>query len=324
MNLRRVLKEAVYVGVGAVILFSLQRYGNTLIHPTPLRLKIGSQVSFLKLPLSNAERTYVLFVSPSATYSQQNLSFHQQLAAMCARKRIPLWVVVPDANAADWYAQQLGVPLSFVVVRNLTKVGIVGTPTLMTVGRTGAIDGLWEGYMRSAYQDALLTYAGTHNHIISSPSLDNVIAIPAEGVKQLHIQFGAGAVTLPRPSPSQEAQYATQGHGQNSSAIAAAQRIVSELQLEEEIRSAQFIDVRDSVDFDLGSRQAATNIPLSRLQSRAAVELDKSKLVLIDCSRTETAACDLAGYVLAAQGFISVGLVDRGARELSCKVSDVM
>jgi rhodanese-related sulfurtransferase len=231
---------------------------------------------------------------------------------------------LPDANAAGWYTRQLAVPESFVVVRNLAKIGILGTPTLMLVGRTGTIEGLWEGYMRPAYQDALLTYAETKNHIISAPALENGISIPAEGVEELHAQFGsAAALTFPRPSAAQEAQYVSRGRGQNSNVGIVPLRVVSESQLEEEIRSGQFIDVRDAIDFDFGSSRGSLNIPLHQLQSRGLAELDDKKPVLVDCSRTSTSVCDLAGYVLAAHGFAAVGLVDRGAHELSCNVSAV-
>jgi hypothetical protein len=54
------------------------------------------------------------------------------------------------------------------------------------------------------------------------------------------------------------------------------------------------LDVRERADFKRGHRDGAVNIPADELNVRAWIELDRSRPVVIDCSQTATARCQIA------------------------------
>jgi hypothetical protein len=73
------------------------------------------------------------------------------------------------------------------------------------------------------------------------------------------------------------------------------------------------IDVRERPDFSAGSSRLHTvNIPLEEIYVRARHELSQESPILIDCAKTGPAICYLAKVTLEAEGFPSVGMIDRG------------
>ncbi len=58
------------------------------------------------------------------------------------------------------------------------------------------------------------------------------------------------------------------------------------------------LDVRTRADFARAHHDGAINIPFDELPVRGRIELDKSRPVVIDCSRVENAICRLAAHRL--------------------------
>jgi hypothetical protein len=58
------------------------------------------------------------------------------------------------------------------------------------------------------------------------------------------------------------------------------------------------LDIRERDEFARGHRDGAINIPRDELPIRAYIELDRDRTVVIDCARTDTAACRNAATAL--------------------------
>jgi rhodanese-related sulfurtransferase len=73
----------------------------------------------------------------------------------------------------------------------------------------------------------------------------------------------------------------------------------------------QLLDVRSRDGFRDGHRVDATNIPAPELNARAAIELDKSVPVIVDCLQPGRTACRSAAWTLIDAGFHDVSLLIR-------------
>jgi rhodanese-related sulfurtransferase len=60
------------------------------------------------------------------------------------------------------------------------------------------------------------------------------------------------------------------------------------------------LDVRERADFQRAAREGAINIPVDEVAVRAWIEIDRTRPVIIDCSRTETAHCQSAARTLSS------------------------
>ncbi|HLG97842.1 MAG TPA: hypothetical protein VKX49_16125 [Bryobacteraceae bacterium] len=88
---------------------------------------------------------------------------------------------------------------------------------------------------------------------------------------------------------------------------------------------ANVIDVRPRESFDGNGVVPADNIPFDELQVRAAPELDPSKPVVIECSRTDSSQCDLAARILTnIETFrYATHILDGWMTEVSCNLGSV-
>ena len=73
------------------------------------------------------------------------------------------------------------------------------------------------------------------------------------------------------------------------------------------------LDVRRRAVFDGSHRDGAVNIPLNELQARAAVELPRSRLIVLDCfaELQYTRRCQMAVHMLSSAGFSDVATLNR-------------
>jgi TonB family protein len=63
------------------------------------------------------------------------------------------------------------------------------------------------------------------------------------------------------------------------------------------------LDIRERAEFARGRQDGAVNIPRDEVVTRAGIELDRARPIVIDCSRLETRRCHDAARVLRANGF---------------------
>ncbi len=80
------------------------------------------------------------------------------------------------------------------------------------------------------------------------------------------------------------------------------------------------IDVHEREEYKILHRDGAINIPIIELPIRASFELDRSSLVVVDCSQYSTAKCDAIMKTVSRLGFKSV-VLSEGVLVNSCKVS---
>jgi rhodanese-related sulfurtransferase len=92
---------------------------------------------------------------------------------------------------------------------------------------------------------------------------------------------------------------------------------VDELNRLRQAGRAILLDVREREPFDQWHTNGATNIPLAELPVRAAFELDRAKLQVVDCTNLAKDQCKLGVMRLTKEGF-DVRHVGAGALRLSC------
>jgi len=65
--------------------------------------------------------------------------------------------------------------------------------------------------------------------------------------------------------------------------------------------------------YDKNHRNKTINIPLNELQTRTAVELPRSRLIVLDCfaELQYTRRCQMAVHVLTSAGFPDVAMLNR-------------
>jgi rhodanese-related sulfurtransferase len=83
---------------------------------------------------------------------------------------------------------------------------------------------------------------------------------------------------------------------------------------------SNIVDVREREEFAVAHRSAAVNIPLDELDVRAAYELDRNRIVAVDCSNITALTCGVVATNLSKAGF-SVRQLDRGRYVESCEIS---
>jgi hypothetical protein len=85
-------------------------------------------------------------------------------------------------------------------------------------------------------------------------------------------------------------------------------------------KSFTVVDVAERSIYGRSHRKGAIDIPVAELFQRARHELDQRNTIVLDCSSVIAFDCDFAKRLITAEGFTSVGTLDRGKLvPVSCK-----
>jgi rhodanese-related sulfurtransferase len=68
-------------------------------------------------------------------------------------------------------------------------------------------------------------------------------------------------------------------------------------------KNALLLDVREREEYEIGHSEGAVNIPIVEFPVRAPFELDRTRLLVVDCSQVPTGRCDLAAKFISGAGF---------------------
>lgn len=114
------------------------------------------------MPLSGIDwklngKTLLLAVKSSCRFCTESGPFYERLGREAGRRGIKIIAVAaePEADARD-YLHGLSVKVADVRQAQLSKLGIVATPTVVLVDSEGRVTRLWRGKLRSDVETELL------------------------------------------------------------------------------------------------------------------------------------------------------------------------
>jgi hypothetical protein len=110
-----------------------------------------SKLPLLGIDWSKSEQTLLLSLSRDCHFCTESASFYQRLAKdRSANPNVRLIAVLPQSvDEGQKYLARLGVSVDEVRQNPPQAVVASGTPTLILVGRTGQVLGVWSGKLAS-------------------------------------------------------------------------------------------------------------------------------------------------------------------------------
>ena len=144
--LERFANVAVIVAV-VVLLGVILRgdFGRRPVPAPPMQSLVGKTVSLPGVQFPKDRSSLLLVVSTSCHFCKDSLPFYKQLTE-AARGKLGVIAVLPQSQTeAQAFLQSAGVETSQIVSASPDKVGARGTPTLLLVGKNGAIEHAWLG-----------------------------------------------------------------------------------------------------------------------------------------------------------------------------------
>ena len=164
----------------------------------------------------------------------------------------------------------------------------------------GIVQGLWEGLLPPNAEHAVLVRIGSKKHILETPHFEELIRY-----KEPTDNNNTSASSLP------------------SRPVAGPTIEIDENDLEAIGKDHTVIDLRERSSFSRRGVENEIDIPFPELDVRARIELNPEIPVIVDCSSVDAGMCDLAAFKLVYLRFVSVSVLDRGARGMACRISPV-
>jgi hypothetical protein len=300
MGLRQICglwKDVVITVAGAACVYFAIIYGGELgrlQNGSPI--KVGLLMSIPGESMVSRHRDLIIFGSDSCRFSRESIEFDRKLLLTAASLGLPVHIISPTSSAARWYSSQLSLPSSSILVHGLGSLGITGTPTVVLRDESGIVQGLWEGLLPLNEQHAVLLRVAEKKHILEQPHFEDLI---------IH-SFG----------PVNE----------NSSIppkVAGPPVEIDENGLHALGTDHTVIDLRERDSFLRMWVEREVNIPFHELDVRARIELNHDIPTIVDCSSIDVGTCDLAALKLVSLRFVSVSVLDRGARGRACGITPV-
>jgi hypothetical protein len=251
-------------------------------------VQIGGMISLPQITMPSTPKILLIATSASCQFSKTNLAFHQRLVAAAAQAGIPTIAVVPDAASATMARDSLSLPSGQIVMTNMRKLGIQGTPAIAVLDSNKQIEHLWKGSLPGYLEEAVFSQVLESYHIISYPD-----------TSQLTVVSDKGRNTI-----------------QND----ASGRIVEKLntaELHARLAGVNLVDISPREVFARIGKPGSTNIPYDEISVRAHYEMDPTAQWLVDCSQVDPGNCDMATYSLREK-YSRMLVLDRGASGASC------
>jgi thioredoxin-related protein len=151
MRFSRVLESGsnIAVIVAAIVLtVTLVRHGGFIqqpARPDPVAQLQGKTLDVAALSIPDAERHLVLAISETCHYCEREMPFYKTLAGQL-KGHAALAVVFPEnePDPAKFLADR-SVQADRVTSASFQKLGVIATPTLMLVDKSGRISRVWVG-----------------------------------------------------------------------------------------------------------------------------------------------------------------------------------
>lgn len=105
-------------------------------------------------------QTLVLAISTQCHFCTESAPFFRTLSSK-AGKRIRIVALLPQpVETAQKYLSKEGVRVDQIKQVALSRIGVVGTPTMLLVNSEGTVTKLWEGELRAQEQEQALVTLG--------------------------------------------------------------------------------------------------------------------------------------------------------------------
>jgi hypothetical protein len=221
------------------------------------------------------------------------VEFHRKLLVGASAAGMATIAIVPDVASSDFVRRELGLPALNIVVSSLRSLGFTGTPTIAVLDPEHHVEHLWIGLLPRYLQDIITLQILSNRHVLLTQDSSEIYEVSSKGVLSAKSLYPAARI-IARPTDSE---------------------------LSVLLDNNALLDISPRDTFARQGRPHAINIPYDEVAVRARYELKKSVSWVLDCSRVDPAACDLAGYLLVKAGFTKLLVLDRGAIGILCQTT---
>jgi rhodanese-related sulfurtransferase len=241
------------------------------------RSLVGSRLSVAGVDLQDVEQTLLLALDEHCPYSRQSMPFYKQLAEHAAgREDVRLiGAVETGAESGQKYVGENGVRVD-VIKWDFRRQGILQTPNLLLVNRTGDVTKQWTGRLSTAGEAEVIS------ELFGKPE-------------------AAGGAVNPNPAPAPSAYREGGPH-------AIGVRDLVSLLKEERVT---LLDLDDRESYAAEHIEHAKNIPSDELYIRALNELDRGSTIVL-YTRNYNRLFLGNVQVLKRQGFDKVKVLEGG------------
>lgn len=135
--------------LGAVLVKKYMLPGEPAPASPDVRIQRGTQLSIPGVDWSQSDQTLLLVVSDTCRFCTDSADFYRRLVQERTAKGGPrLIAVLPQGvDKGKAYVDKLGVAVDEVKQSSLAAIGVMGTPTLILVDKTGKAIDSWVGQL---------------------------------------------------------------------------------------------------------------------------------------------------------------------------------
>jgi hypothetical protein len=147
-NLEFGAQIVIAVAVLAVAGVIVQRhvFPRQLPYPNMAGITAGERLNISDVDWKRSKRSLVFFLSKDCYYCTSSAPFYRQLTVEAAKRNVTLLAVLPDSPAdAKAYLQSIKLPIEDLRTGPLSSYKIAGTPTVLLVNTSGAVEKVWFG-----------------------------------------------------------------------------------------------------------------------------------------------------------------------------------
>lgn len=129
-----------------------------LPHQSPLSISPGMRISLGGVNWSANEKTLVLALQEDCHFCSESAPFYRRLVQeSVAHGSVHLLAVLPNQDSESRnYLSRLGVAIPDIRQAQLSSIHVQGTPTLILVGNTGAVERVWIGQLPSDQEQEVI------------------------------------------------------------------------------------------------------------------------------------------------------------------------
>jgi thioredoxin-related protein len=156
--LDRIANIAVIVAVVALLVVILRgEFGRRRAPAAPTQSLVGKIVSLPGVQFPKDRSSLLLVVSTSCHFCKDSLPFYKKVTEELRGKLNVIAVLPQSQPEAQEFLRDAGVEADQIVSASVDKVGARGTPTLLLVGKSGAVEHEWLGKLDVKGQQEVLS-----------------------------------------------------------------------------------------------------------------------------------------------------------------------
>jgi hypothetical protein len=150
------LEKASNIAIILVAIVAIATFAKTLLSNRPAHASSSARLTGKKIELDGASlsqpgvRKMVLAISATCHFCEESAPFYRTLDGPRSRgASFKLIAALPqDKTTAEDYLKQRGISADAIVAfRPLADLGVATTPTLILIGASGQVEGVWVGLL---------------------------------------------------------------------------------------------------------------------------------------------------------------------------------